>query len=327
MSPRESRRTGRLGRVQNRPNLAALECLEGRQLLAFSPLGFSLPDLIVSGTSSPLAAYGRDVSVTVNVQNIGASSLTEPLALQPGAVSTADAPPSTVGVFLTPRPNSLRGAIRIGTINVPFLRQNNLVQITQNIHFPLRPAGFPGDGGRVFLNFQANAGNTIVETETANNRSNNVAVRIAPPQGNVSVVRFEVPPVIQPGDTIQPNIVVANSGSAETGAAPLEVLLVSSSSRRFQGDSSILARYPVGNIPVGGSVAIAGAPVKLPATRRVFYIGVLVGGQNTGVQVSRRVGPPIQNLPPAGALVDVSNVAPQFPFPAGIAGGTTTIGT
>ena len=115
------------------------------------------------------------------IQNIGASSLIEPLALQPGAVSTADAPPSTVGVFLSPRQNSLRGAIRIGTINVPFLRQNSLVQITQNIRLPQRPAGFPGDGGRVFLNFQANAGNTIIEAGSTNNRSNNVALRIAPP--------------------------------------------------------------------------------------------------------------------------------------------------
>src|SRR3954464_5537874 len=94
-------------------------------------------------------------------------------ALPPGAVSTADAPPSTVGVFLTPRQNSLRGAIRIGTINVPFLRQNSLVRITENIQLPLRPGGFPGNGGRVFLNFQANADNNILEMETVNNRSNN----------------------------------------------------------------------------------------------------------------------------------------------------------
>lgn len=327
MSPRESRRTGRLGRVRNRPNFAALERLEGRQLLAFSPLGFSLPDLIVSGTSSPLASYGRDVSVTVDVQNIGASSLIEPLALQPGAVSTADAPPSTVGVFLTPRQNSLRGAIRIGTINVPFLRQNNLVQITTNIQLPVRPAGFPGSGGRVFLNFQANANNTVIEAETANNRSNNVAVRIAPPLADVAVVRFDVPPVIQPGDSIRPTIVVANFGAVETGAEPFEVLIVTSRSSRFQGDTRILARYPVGNIPVGGNVTIEGTPIKLPATQRVFYIGVLVGGRNTGVQVSRRVGPPIEELPPAGALVDVATDAPPFPFPAGIAGGTSTIGT
>ncbi len=326
MSPRESRRTGRLGRVQDRPILAALECLEGRQLLAFSPLGFSLPDLIVSGTSSPLASYGRDVSVTVDVQNIGASSLIEPLALQPGAVSTADAPPSTVGVFLTPRQNSLRGAIRIGTINVPFLRQNNLVQITTNIRLPSRPAGFPGNGGRVFLNFQANADNRVIEAESANNRSNNVAVRIAPPLGDVAVVRFDVPPVLQPGDTIRPTIVLVNSGSVETGAGPSEVLLVTSRSPRFGGDTNIIARYPVGNIPPGGSVTIEGTPIKLPATRRVFYLGVLVGGRNTGVRVSRRVGPPIQDLPPAGALVDVASNPPQFPFPAGIAGGNT-IGT
>ncbi len=327
MSPRESRRTGRLGRVQNRPHLAALECLEGRQLLAYSPLWFSLPDLIVSGTSSPLASYGRDVSVTVDVQNIGASSLIEPLALQPGAVSSADAPPSTVGVFLTPRQNSLRGAIRIGTINVPFLRQNNLVRLTQNIQIPQRPAGFPGNGGRVFLNFLANANNTVIEVETANNRSNNVAVRIAPPLSDVAVVRFDVPPVIQPGDTIRPTLVLANSGSVETGAGPSEVLLVTSRSPRFGADTNIIARYPVGNIPAGGNITIEGTPIKLPATRRVFYLGVLVGGQNTGVRVSRRVGPPIEDLPPAGALVDVATDPPPFPFPAGIAGGTTIIGT
>lgn len=326
MSPRESRRTGRLGRVRNRPNFAALERLEGRQLLAFSPLGFSLPDLIVSGTSSARAAYGSDVSVTVDVQNIGASSLIEPLALQPGAVSTADAPPSTVGVFLTPRQNSLRGAIRIGTIGVPFLRQNNLVRITQNITLPPRPAGFPGNGGRVFLNFQANANNSIVEVETANNRSNNVAVRIAPALGDVSVVRFDVPPGIQPGDAIRPTIVLANFGAVETGAGPNEVLVVTSRSPRFLADTDILARYPVGNIPVGGNVTIEGTPIRLPATRRVFYIGVLVGGRNN-VQFPRQVGPPIEDLPPAGEIPNVTSTPPQFPFPAGIAGGTTTLGT
>jgi hypothetical protein len=326
VSPRESRRTGRLGRVRNRPDLAPLECLEGRQLLAYSPLGFSLPDLIVSGTSSPLASYGRDISVTVDVQNIGASSIIEPLALLPGAVSTADAPPSTVGVFLTPRQNSLRGAIRIGTINVPFLRQNSLVRITQNIPLPLRPGGFPGNGGRVFLNFQANADNSIIEADAANNRSSNVALRIAPARGDVQVVRFDVPPIMQPGDTIRPSFVLTNNGAVETGAGPNEVLLVGSRSRRFQADTQILARYSFGNIPVGGNVTIEGDPVRLPANRRVFFIGVLVGGRNTGVRVSRQVGPPIADLPPAGALVDVSPTPPQFPFPAGIAG-DDTVGT
>ena len=326
MSPRESRRTGRLGRVRNRPNLAPLECLEGRQLLAFSPLGFSLPDLIVSGTSSPLASYGNDVSVTVDVQNIGASSLIEPLALQPGAVSTADAPPSTVGVFLTPRRNSLRGAIRIGTIAVPFLRQNNLVRLTADITLPERPAGFPGQGGRVFLNFQANADNSVVEVETVNNRSNNVAVRIAPPLGDVQVVRLDVPPLIQPGDAIRPSFVLVNTGAVETGEGPNEVLLVSSASPRFQGDTVILGRFSFGNIPAGGNVTVVGTPIRLPATRRVLYIGALVGGRINGVQISRRVGPPIADLPPAGAIPNVSNAPPLFPFPAGIASGTT-VGT
>jgi len=101
---------------------------------------------------------------------------------------------------------------------------------------------------------------------------------------------------------------------------------VTSRSPRFQADTRILARYTFGNIPVGGNVTIEGTPVKLPATSPVFYLGVLVGGRNTGVRVSRRVGPPIVNLPPAGALVDVSSNVPSFPFPAGIPG-NETIGT
>ena len=117
----------------------------------------------------------------------------------------------------------------------------------------------------------------------------------------MSVVRFDVPPVMQPGDSIRPSIVVANFGSVETGAGPNEVLLVTSRSPRFGADTRILARYTFGNIPVGGNATIEGDPVRLPATQRVFYIGVLVGGRNTDVRVSRRVGPPIPNLPPAGA--------------------------
>ena len=43
MFPWESRRTRRSGRDRRRPDLAALECLEGRELLAYSALGASLP--------------------------------------------------------------------------------------------------------------------------------------------------------------------------------------------------------------------------------------------------------------------------------------------
>ena len=84
MFSRESRRTRRNGNDRRRPCLAIVETLERRELLAYSGLGFSLPDLTVTGFASPVASYGGPVTVTVNVRNIGASSTLEPLALSPG---------------------------------------------------------------------------------------------------------------------------------------------------------------------------------------------------------------------------------------------------
>src|SRR5438128_5609378 len=60
--PWESRRTRRSGRDRRRPDLAALESLEGRELLAFSPLGFSLPELSIRGFAAPAASWGGQVT-------------------------------------------------------------------------------------------------------------------------------------------------------------------------------------------------------------------------------------------------------------------------
>ena len=86
----------------------AIEALEGRQLLSYSPFG-SLPDLSVTAQAGAIAAYGGPITVTLDVQNLGASSTVEPLNLQPGSPSTADAPPSHVGVYLLRTPNSHPG--------------------------------------------------------------------------------------------------------------------------------------------------------------------------------------------------------------------------
>src|SRR5438128_12683229 len=61
--PWESRRTRRSGRDRRRPDLAALECLEGRELLAHTALGFSLPDLAISGFAAPVASWGGPLAV------------------------------------------------------------------------------------------------------------------------------------------------------------------------------------------------------------------------------------------------------------------------
>ncbi len=126
MLPRNSRHTPRAQRALRRIGFTTLERLEERQLLSFSDLGFSLPDLIVSGVAGPKAAWGGTISVAGYVQNIGASTIPEPTqqvptsqlispALIPNALlgtnnsSTADAPDTSVAVYITPHRNSMRG--------------------------------------------------------------------------------------------------------------------------------------------------------------------------------------------------------------------------
>ena len=46
-------------RARRRTELAPLEQLEGRQLMAYTSLGYSLPDLHVTGQAGPVASLGR----------------------------------------------------------------------------------------------------------------------------------------------------------------------------------------------------------------------------------------------------------------------------
>ena len=79
--PWESRRKRRNVRARLRPDLAALERLEGRDLLAYTPLGFSLPGTSrCPGVHRAGASWGGPLTVTINVKNTGASTLIEPLA-------------------------------------------------------------------------------------------------------------------------------------------------------------------------------------------------------------------------------------------------------
>src|SRR5580658_2015565 len=100
--PRESRHVRQERRNRRRTDLAALERLESRELMAFSSLGFSLPQLVVTGTAGPRASWGGTLNVSVYLQNIGASTTTEPTAQAPGDTSQADAGDSTIAVVLTP---------------------------------------------------------------------------------------------------------------------------------------------------------------------------------------------------------------------------------
>ena len=184
MFPWESRRARRSGRDRRRPDLAAweLESLEGRQLLAFSPLGASFPQLAVSGFASPAAAWAGPLTVTVNVSNLGASTILEPLALADGSISSADAPASVIGIFASKSPN-LKGAVEVGTVSVPLLAQNSVQQFTKTITLPNKPTGFPGDGARIYITFETNATNTVFQSNTNHNISkpNAPASAVPPP--------------------------------------------------------------------------------------------------------------------------------------------------
>ena len=353
MSPWESRRSRHNALDRRRPAFAVeVQALETRQLLASSPLGSSLPDLQVSGFGPTVASWGRPMAVTINLRNIASSTLIEPLALAPGSTSTADAPASVVGVYATRSPRSLAGAVLLGSVQVPAVTQNNAVQVTSSIVLPNQPRGFPGDGGRIYVVLKANATGNVFDSDSSNNVSTPFAVQIQAPLPELAAVGLDVPPVMQPGDTIQPNIRIANFGPVDTSAqGPVQVALVASTTPTFTAGSSIVALYSVQNVPaqslapslrpVFGDanltpalnvVTIAGDPVTLPAFPTKFYLGVVVDPNNQIKQLQRvpqftkpknpfslsHVVQTVEGLPPAGVLVagGITNV-PQFPVPFG----------
>jgi hypothetical protein len=187
--PRKSRRVRPMRRVRRRADLTAPVDLEKRALLAFSPLGFSLPNLAISGQAGPRAAWGGVLDVSVFLQNIGASTTTEPYSQAPptqaptpgspyGSTSTADAPDSVVDVLVSRSPKSLRGAISIGTFEAPPQSQNSVQQIPAAFTLPSRPPGFAGNGGKVYVWFVADSAGQVLQATGANNISKPVPVTI-----------------------------------------------------------------------------------------------------------------------------------------------------
>ncbi len=304
-------------------------------VLSFSTLGFSLPNLIISGEAGPRAAWGGTLDVSAYLQNIGSSTITEPFAQAPGAQSSADAGDSTITVIATPKRNSLAHAIELGTIQAPPLTQNSLEQLAASFTLPARPPGFAGGGGKFFVRFEVNTSYL----------SRPVPVSLtsqALPE--IRAIALYTPPTMQPGDTIAPVIQVENLGTASTqDQGPLQVALVASVTPTFTLGSSIVAEYTINNIPgvsrtptrgdyktfakqvvtpPNNVVTIDGAPVTLPAAPATYYLGVVVDPSGTFRQLSlpanpfalsRPVGPPINNLPPAG-VVGSANVG-VFPTP------------
>ncbi len=349
-----SRRVRRSGRNRVRPVLGAVEGLEARALLAYSPLGFSLPDLTIQGAASSAASWGGQVTITATVDNIGSSTLNEPLALDPNVGSSADAAATTAAVYASRTPNSLKGAVLVGELSIPAVSENNFVQTTQTITLPSQPLGFPGQGGRIYLTLQANSTGNVYESTTTNNLSKPIPLRIEANLPELAVVGFDVPPVMQGGDVIQPNIRVANLGTANTPAnTPVTISLVASPTRTLvAGDYKVITTYAYNGVIQGGQtvastssvnasadanqtpqqnvITFAGNDVILPTSSRPYYLGVVVDINNTIPQLGtvgeanprpiyslpRLVNASIKGLPAASAVLTAGGAAnvPTFPY-------------
>jgi len=295
-------------------DLIALERLEARELMAFSNLGFSLSDLIITGQAGPKAAWGGEISVSGFLQNIGASTITEPTEQAPTSElnpagsglnstnsSTADAPDTSIAILISPHRNSLRGSILLATTEAPPLSQNSVEQFTTApITLPSRPRGFPGNRGTFYIRLMANSSGTSFEANPENNLSAPIPVKVvgrALPE--LQAIALGVPPVMQPGDTISPTIEIENFGTADTiTQGSVEVALVASVTPNFTVGSSIIdletisANIPaLSNTPTSGNPATFGEqnllppnnvvtftipPVTLPASPSTYYLGVVV---------------------------------------------------
>lgn len=342
-------------RSRRRVGLGVVEALEQRLVMSYSPLGYSLPDLSVIGFAGPSAAYGGQIGVTAQVTNLGASSIIEPLNQAPGSPSSADAGPSTVNVYLSPTPKLANNSILIGQLAIPSISQNNTIQVSATLTLPASPSRYPAIGHNAFIIFVADSTQAVREIDETNNSAKPVPVKITPNLPDLKTYALDVPPTIQPGDTIQPNIRIANVGSADTSPqGPVTVLLVASLDKSFGTGASVIGRYTIDNIPASaltptknfvlGDVnldpppyirTISGAIATVPTQPGKYYIGVVIDPNNTIRELSEygkpgsahttlnfpQVVKTVPGLPPAGVIS--TPVIAAFPFPIS----STTQGT
>jgi hypothetical protein len=323
-------------RARRRTNLAALEQLEGRQLLSYSSLGYSLADLEISGLAGPVASWGSTYRVSVTLQNTGASTITEPLSLVPttevfvgpdgspvppyAVPSSADAVGSQVGIYLAPRPHSLAGAIKIGTTTAPALSQNNIERFGVSLTLPERPAGLRSTGV-YYIRLVANETHSVLESNFSNNVSAPIPVRfLSQALPRLQATALDVPDVMQPGDTIAPTFQITNLGTAGTASqGPVQVAIVASVTPDFNLGSSIVALY---TLPAG-IPGQSSAPVKGSARHHARLYGSKLYNNNvtpalnvetfTGAAVTLPASPDTYFL---GVVVDPFNTLNQLSLPA-----------
>ena len=283
--------------------------------MAYTALGYSLPDLTVRGYAAPSATYGGGLAVTVDVQNLGTSTLPDPLAQEPGSQAHADAGATSVAVYISPTRHFGRGSVKVGTIPVAGVLQNSLVHQTGDVQLPAQIPGFPRPGGKLYVAFQVDPGATTPDFSRTNNvYVDPTPVQLSPNLPDLRAVALELPPVLQPGDTIQPNIRVENLGTVNSDfqGKPVVVEVIASLGKSVGPGSVLLASYSISNIaplaatptahpflvgdvnlnptPTTGNtvtvgntttsqpniVTIFGAPITLPTGPRVYNIGVVI---------------------------------------------------
>ncbi|WP_435007429.1 hypothetical protein P12x_004729 [Tundrisphaera lichenicola] len=345
MSSNESHRERRNARRRRRPEKVAVEGLETRQLLTYSAFGYSLPDLTVSGYAARAATWGGQLNINVDVENLGASSLIEPTHLAPGATSTADAPATTVDVFASTQPKGNRGLVKVGTIAVPPVQQNSDYETTATINLPDRPAGFPGDGGVIYLRLVVNNARAINESDTTNNTFRvPTKIRIAEALPNLRVVGFDVPTTLVPGQVISPTIRVANYGPGNPSLqGPVTVQLVASLNNTFGPGDVVVGSYVINSLPGISAVPTKGSirnnanviptaneitttlpPLTLPTTPDKYFLGIIIDpngdikqtrAPSSKLQAPVKVGPNDGSLPSGGLLVTTNGQVPVFPAP------------
>ena len=199
MFSRDSRRERRSDRPRRRPERIAVEGLETRQLMAYSPLGFSLPDLSVTGLRGAdgrlgRAADGRRQRPEPGRQLAGRADST----CAPGADQHRPTPPADDAsqVFASTAAQRRRpGSVLIGTITIPAIRRTATTRSISTITLPARPAGLPGNGGKIYLTFVVNNDQAILESRLHQQRLPGPAARSRSPTRcpTSRSSRFDVP--------------------------------------------------------------------------------------------------------------------------------------
>jgi hypothetical protein len=321
--------------------------------MAWSPLWKSLPDLTVSGIAAPIAAYGQSLAVTVDVRNLGASTIPQ-YDQAATATSTASAPASQVIVYASRSARyNPRALVEVGRFDVDPIAQNSLQSLTGSVTLPTNSSRLPAAGGTVYMYFRiVPTGSTLADADPTNNFSRvGVPVQTTLALPDLYGYALDVPSALQPGDSIQPTIQVVNYGATDPASqGSFLVYLVASEDETFGPGDIVLASSTVNSVPPLSAVPMANAvlgdvnintpdnvitlttssPVVLPNTAAQYFLGVVVDPENSIREISEVgrgpdpainpivvVGPRQHGLPPAGILSESTDPDNVFPIPPG----------